>query len=391
MRSYCAIYVDAGYLLAASATRVTGTSLRRGVRVDHAALIHGLIAQAEAESGLPLLRVNWYDSGGRPGGMPDLQQDHIGMLPRVKLRLGRLSQTGEQKGVDLRMGLDLATYARNRVVDAIYLVSGDDDLTEAVEEAQFHGLQLVILAVPDDRGRPHAVAKNLQREADGVILIEAQTIDANVKSLALDPALIPQGEPAAAPDKAGALPGDDATAPAEEQPAPQPTPGSAPAQTPGPVRGAPEAPAAALPGGPNGIPAGAGKQPAAEEVAASAPKPSVLAGKRATTVVAAKILPRSAPMWSTSTGEGGRGEETDDITSDLIDAVVRQVLVSWAASATPAMLADLRRGEPFIPGDLDRTLLLDLSSRSGVYDIDDASRHELRDQFWWHVQRLGIR
>ncbi len=206
MRSYCAIYVDAGYLLAASATRVTGTSLRRGVRVDHAALIHGLIAQAEAESGLPLLRVNWYDSGGRPGGMPDLQQDHIGMLPRVKLRLGRLSQTGEQKGVDLRMGLDLATYARNRVVDAIYLVSGDDDLTEAVEEAQFHGLQLVILAVPDDRGRPHAVAKNLQREADGVILIEAQTIDANVKSLALDPALIPQGEPAAAPDKAGALP-----------------------------------------------------------------------------------------------------------------------------------------------------------------------------------------
>ena len=59
--------------------------------------------------------------------------------------------------------------------------------------------------------------------------------------------------------------------------------------------------------------------------------------------------------------------------------------------ALPAMLADLRRGEPFIPGDLDRTLLLDLSSRSGVYDIDDASRHELRDQFWWHVQRLGIR
>lgn len=191
MRSYCAIYVDAGYLLASSATRVSGTSLRRGVAVDHAALIGGLIEQVEADSGLPLLRVNWYDSGGRPGGMPDVHQDNIGLLPRVKLRLGRLSQSGEQKGVDLRMGLDLATYARNRVVDVIYLVSGDDDLTEAVEEAQFHGLQVVILAVPDQRGRPHAVAKNLQREADGVILIDAAVVDSAVKSLALDPALVP--------------------------------------------------------------------------------------------------------------------------------------------------------------------------------------------------------
>ncbi len=197
MRSYCAIYVDAGYLPAASsATRVSGTSLRRGVAVDHAALIGGLIEQVEADSGLPLLRVNWYDSGGRPGGMPDVHQDNIGLLPRVKLRLGRLSQSGEQKGVDLRMGLDLATCARNRVVDVIYLVSGDDDLTEAVEEAQFHGLQVVILAVPDQRGRPHAVAKNLQREADGVILIDAAVVDSAVKSLALDPALVPGlGEP----------------------------------------------------------------------------------------------------------------------------------------------------------------------------------------------------
>ena len=30
MRSYCAIYVDAGYLYASAATRVIGTSLRSG-------------------------------------------------------------------------------------------------------------------------------------------------------------------------------------------------------------------------------------------------------------------------------------------------------------------------------------------------------------------------
>ena len=136
MRSCCAVYVDAGYLLASSATRVTGTSLRSGVNVDHARLIEALVSQAEAESGLPLLRVNWYDSGAQPGGGPDRVQESIGLLPKVKLRLGRLSAYGEQKGVDLRLGLDLVTHARNRVVDVIFLVSGDDDLTEAVEEAQ---------------------------------------------------------------------------------------------------------------------------------------------------------------------------------------------------------------------------------------------------------------
>lgn len=421
MRSYCSIYVDAGYLLASSATRVTGTSLRRGVQVDHPALIQGLISQAEEHSGMPLLRVNWYDSGGRPGGGPDIHQDLIGMLPRVKLRLGRLSQTGEQKGVDLRMGLDMATYARNRVVDIIYLVSGDDDLTEAVEEAQFHGLQVMILAVPDHRGRPHAVAKNLQREADGVMLIDAAVVDDAVKSLAIDPALIParEEETAAGPadGAAGAVPEvGSAEAPGEAaaglEPA-APVAGSAsempetidrpavppiPGPRPGPGPSAPDKDA--QPTGPAAPAAGADQHPANREMveqgsdgippAPSAPKPSVLAGKRPTTIVPPKIPTTQTPMWSTSTGDPGRGEDSDGITVELIDAVVRQVLVSWTASATPAMLIDLRKGEPFIPGDLDRTLLLDLSSRSGIYDIDDIARHELRDRFWMHVKRLKM-
>ena len=200
MRSHCAIYVDVGYLLAAAATRVTGTSLRRGVEVDHADLIRGLIERAEEDCGLPLLRVNWYDSGARPGGMPDFIQDSIGLLPRVKLRLGRLSHAGEQKGVDLRIGLDLATHGRNRVVDVIYLVSGDDDLTEAVEEAQGHGVQVILLAVPGQDGRPHGVARHLQRAADGLILLGGEVVDATVRSRAIPEALIPEdlrtdGEP----------------------------------------------------------------------------------------------------------------------------------------------------------------------------------------------------
>ena len=478
MRSYCAIYVDAGYLLASSATRVSGTSLRRGVAVDHAALIGGLIEQVEADSGLPLLRVNWYDSGGRPGGMPDVHQDNIGLLPRVKLRLGRLSQSGEQKGVDL---------------------------TEAVEEAQFHGLQVVILAVPDQRGRPHAVAKNLQREADGVILIDAAVVDSAVKSLALDPALVPGlgdasegagvgdaavGDPAGAAGAADGAPrhaagdpapghagGDSALGHAAGDPGVGHAGGDAASgDAPGDQRGsaptgegsAQSAATTATAGGPQeakGRPAdrhtdrhtggdlraegdrgvdpgrssaheagaheagalrghsaggqsagghsgdghsgkrvasspagGAHSAPDAPEGPvegrSSTPKPSVLAGRRPTAIASPKPTGAakhggSTPMWSSMTGGSGRGED-DGITSELIDAVVHQILLSWTALATPEMLIELRRGEPFIPGDLDRTLLLDLSSRSGVYDIDDQSRHALRDRFWAQVKRLKM-
>lgn len=417
MRSYCAIYVDAGYLLASAATRVTGTSLRRGVQVDHTALIQGLIAQAEAESGMPLLRVNWYDSGGRPGGMPDFHQDDIGLLPRVKLRLGRLSHTGEQKGVDLRMGLDLATYARNRVVDVIYLVSGDDDLTEAVEEAQFHGLQVIIMAVPGPAGRPHAVARNLQREADGVILIAPEVVDGSVRPATIPAALIPgSGEPPAtddvAPTDAGTTTIPDGQSPSDvavEAPGTAPTEVGVPAQGETTAAGG-EVPAGGAPVGipqsPGGMP---GPRPASEPTRATpppvqvpqpvaaaaaavgnAPTPAVLAGRRASGIV----VPRNGaptPTWSTTTGEPARfDDEAGEITAELIDAVVRQVVTSWCATATPEALISLRRSEPFIPGDLDRTLLLDLSSRSGVYDIDDESRHALRDTFWAWINRLKL-
>jgi uncharacterized LabA/DUF88 family protein len=181
MRSRCAVYVDAGYLLASAATRVTGTSLRSGVHVLYDHLVNAIVDQAEEVSGLPLLRVNWYDSGSR-GGLPDPFQEQIGMLPRVKLRLGRLSYSGEQKGVDLRIGLDLVMHARNQAVDMIFLVSGDDDLTEAVEEVQGHGIPVMLLAAPDKDGRPHAVSRHLLREADGIVTINPDAIDMYVQA-----------------------------------------------------------------------------------------------------------------------------------------------------------------------------------------------------------------
>ncbi|MGC5054664.1 hypothetical protein ACLQ2S_24795 [Micromonospora sp. DT48] len=73
---------------------MTGTSLRSGVHVGYAPLIDALVRQAERISELSVLRVHWYDSA--KDGVPDLQQQRIGELPKAKLRLGRFGMDGQQ-------------------------------------------------------------------------------------------------------------------------------------------------------------------------------------------------------------------------------------------------------------------------------------------------------
>ncbi|MFD6754915.1 NYN domain-containing protein [Micromonospora gifhornensis] len=177
--------MDAGYLLSSAALRVTGTSLRSGVHVGYTPLIDALVRQAESMSQLPLLRVHWYDSA--KDGVPDLQQQRIGELPKVKLRLGRFGMDGQQKGVDLRIGLDLVTHARNGAADVFILISGDDDLTEAVEEAQVHGVQVILLAVPTKEDKPHGISRHLMRAADGLETLPPETVDQTVTKVEMLP------------------------------------------------------------------------------------------------------------------------------------------------------------------------------------------------------------
>lgn len=393
MRSYCAIYVDAGYLYASAATRVIGTSLRSGVKVDNHALVGGLIAQAEADSGLPLLRVNWYDSGARPGGMPDIHQDEIGMMPRVKLRLGRLSRAGEQKGVDLRIGLDLVTHGRNRIVDVIYLVSGDDDLTEAVEEAQGHGVQIIVMAVPAQSGKPHAVARHLRREADGVMLIDPETIDSTVKPAAIPAELIPgEDDVAEAPPEVAAVDASDVavTTDVASEPSVGPDASSGPDLAASVAASEPDAePAPQSDLEPAAPPVA---EPATEMPAASSsPSPSsVFAARKPSAVVAPRAVPPRV-LWSTRTGHDGHGPDHGEVTSELIDQVVNQVVESWCQTASPESLVALRANKPFIPSDIDRTLLIDLASHiDPSLDLDDTSRYALRDRFWDHIDRVKL-
>ena len=323
MRSRCAVYVDAGYLLASAATRVTGTSLRSGVHVLYDHLVDALIEQAEETSQLPLLRVNWYDSGSR-GGLPDPFQEQIGMLPRVKLRLGRLSYSGEQKGVDLRIGLDLVMHARNQAVDMIFLVSGDDDLTEAVEEVQGHGIPVMLLAAPDKDGLPHAVSRHLLREADGIVTINPDAIDMYVQA---------RTRPEPAPEPVVAV----------EEPA-RPTPAL--------LAGRKSAPPGVVP-----------------------PSPEVVRA--------------SALVYSSASGQVGHVTVEEPTPESLIDEVCASVLSTWMQRARPDEVKHLRDGEPQIPGDIDRALLTDLSTRTGHYYIEDRDRHLLRERFWVSLKGMS--
>jgi hypothetical protein len=345
------VYVDVGYLLASAATRVTGTSLRSGVEVDHSALIEAMMEQAGESSGLPVLRVNWYDSGGGRGGTPDREQEQIGLLPRVKLRLGRLSHAGEQKGVDLKIGLDLVTHARNSAVDVMFLVSGDDDLTEAVEEAQAHGIEVVLLAVPGAGGKPHAVSKHLLRAADRLEMISEKAIDGAVTTVVRE--MFQQPIVPYAADEA------PATAPAK------PAPGSA---------GVDGAAAVSPPS--TGTPAPTGPKP---------PSPALMPRKLVSPPPAPVPAPAAVLAYQSTTGRpsGGWFESVDPAEEEhLVDEVCASVLESWARTASEEARSNLLRGEPTIPSEIDRALLVDMSNRLGIYALDEPTRHILRSRFW---------
>jgi uncharacterized LabA/DUF88 family protein len=117
--------------------------------------------------------------------------DALELLPDVALRLGELAVRGwqvdsrtvrqlaraprqlvaadlrlviEQKGVDLRIGLDIARLALRRHVDEIVIVSADSDLVPALRFARREGLRVYL-----DTLGAKAVVRDLIAHADRVL------------------------------------------------------------------------------------------------------------------------------------------------------------------------------------------------------------------------------
>ena len=166
-----ALLIDAGYLLLGAGGVVLGADRREDIDCDYAAVHDALSDYVEDHSGLSKLRTYWYDGAPGPHGEPTADHRRIGSLPRLKLRLGRVIQ-GQQKGVDTLITLDLLTLARERAIATAYLLTGDEDLREAVLAAQSLGIQVVLLGTPPIEGSRQSFA--LIDECDEHIVLDEE-------------------------------------------------------------------------------------------------------------------------------------------------------------------------------------------------------------------------
>lgn len=64
----------------------------------------------------------------------------------------------EQKGVDMRIGLDMAIFSANRAVDLVALATNDTDCIPAMKHARRSGIQIALLVVPGYNPAPELLA-----------------------------------------------------------------------------------------------------------------------------------------------------------------------------------------------------------------------------------------
>jgi uncharacterized LabA/DUF88 family protein len=167
-----AVFVDAGYLFAEGSRLIAGEKLRRSaLRLDHDAILRKLTDLTQELTGVPLLRIYWYDGAT---SAPNPAQVALAYRPNVKLRLGAVTEQG-QAGVDALLVGDLVTLARNRALSDAVLLSGDDDVREAVEEAQSFGVRVHLLGIAPARQNQ---AGALVQAADGVRELSADEVGA---------------------------------------------------------------------------------------------------------------------------------------------------------------------------------------------------------------------
>ncbi|MFF4988073.1 NYN domain-containing protein [Streptosporangium saharense] len=164
----CALFVDAGYLLADGAMAVHGTRHREAVSWDYPGLLTLLNELSRERTGLPLLRCYWYEATVEGRRTPE--HDALADLPGLKLRLSRI-RPGRREGVDAQVHRDLMTLARNGAVCDAVVVSGDEDLAQVLCDAQDFGVRVTVVHITAEGS--WAVSRSLRQECDDLIEISA--------------------------------------------------------------------------------------------------------------------------------------------------------------------------------------------------------------------------
>ncbi|MEV0228584.1 NYN domain-containing protein [Nonomuraea sp. NPDC050786] len=164
----CALFVDAGYLLADGAMAVHGTRHREAVAWDYPGLLQLMTGLSRERTGLPLLRCYWYEATVEGRRTPE--HDALADIPGLKLRLSRI-RPGRREGVDAQVHRDLMTLARNNAICDAVVVSGDEDLAQVVCDAQDLGIRVSVIHVAAEGG--WAVSRSLRQECDDLVELGA--------------------------------------------------------------------------------------------------------------------------------------------------------------------------------------------------------------------------
>ena len=162
----CALFVDAGYVLADGAMAVHGTRHRESVSWNYAGLLQFLGSVARDRTGLPLLRCYWYEATVEGRRSPE--HDALADLPGVKLRLGRM-RPGRREGVESEIHRDLITLARNSAVSDALVVSAEEDLAQVIADVQDLGVRVTLLHVTVDGN--WTISRALRQECDDLVEI----------------------------------------------------------------------------------------------------------------------------------------------------------------------------------------------------------------------------
>ena len=86
------------------------------------------------------------------------------VLKKIPLRLGPALQDSdfrpefEQKGVDMRIGLDMAIISAHRAVELIALATNDTDCIAAMKHARRSGVQVALIVVPGYNPAPELLS-----------------------------------------------------------------------------------------------------------------------------------------------------------------------------------------------------------------------------------------
>jgi hypothetical protein len=167
----CALFVDAGYVLADGAQAVHGTRRRESVSWDYPGLLQLLAGLAMERSRLPLLRCYWYDSTVEGRRSPD--HDALADLPGVKLRLAKM-RPGRREGVEGEIHRDLTTLARSKAVSDAMVVSAEEDLAQVIADVQDMGMRVTLLHIASDGNAE--IPRALRQECDDIVQISASQL-----------------------------------------------------------------------------------------------------------------------------------------------------------------------------------------------------------------------